>query len=602
MSYYVITSFSKYIGYYSWCLTKNNNGLLEFIPGSRTILLQQNSTPPLEGFSENIKESIHGYVESAKSDVEKGNNFLHWVLTRVFEATGDDAADAIVDGANDLGIDAYLPVDFSENKIRLFQSKYGTSHSLDAIAKFKEDAKRLLEKDVTKMRPELAHLVTKIKEKNLKVECCYVTDQKVEFVDELVDVIDINQIIERLWARIKKPAAGKKSPLRLEKMLRHENTILGIVKLRELTDFVTKNRDYVFESNIRQWMQFKTTVNKGLRETLQNDPNKFFYYNNGITIVVNDFEEQGENGLTLYAPQIVNGAQTSNSVLDHAKRTRNMEGSMTVTIIKADDEQEQNNITKYRNSQNSVRGKDLVSLMDFHKSIKSQLKNSGFFYEIQAGSFDSKTKSKQCDYEGDLIYNKYLPDNHKKVIVAKDAIQALIAGIEQRPTESYSSPAQFLPRGSKYDDVFNDNLKDDYRLLLYPYLVKEYAKKTLKYGKQGAHKTKRYATLFYVAVYFRILHKKIFETKGDFKSDITKLEPVFRSFKLNARLLKLTDVIVTKFLEDTVVDDEIELANTKHNFFSHHVWNDSMLRVVDKKIKQETEEIESIKKLVFSLL
>ena len=54
---------------------------------------------------------------------------------------------------------------------------------------------------------------------------------------------------------------------------------------------------------------------------------------------------------------------------------------MTVTIIKADDEQEQNNITKYRNSQNSVRGKDLVSLMDFHKSIKSQLKNSGYFYD-----------------------------------------------------------------------------------------------------------------------------------------------------------------------------------------------------------------------------
>lgn len=582
-------------------MARNKNGLLEFIPGSKAILLQANSTPPLEGFSENIKVSIQDYVDSAKSEVEKGNRFLHWVLTRVFEATEDDAADAIVDGANDLGIDAYLPVDFSENTIRLFQSKFGTSHSVDAIAKFKEDVKRLLDKDVSKMRPELAHLVTKIKEKNLKVECCYVTEQDVEFEDELVDVIDINQIIERLWARIKKPAAGKKSSLKLEKMLRHDNTILGIIKLRELTDFVTKNRDYVFESNIRQWMQFKTTVNKGLRETLQNDPNKFFYYNNGITIVVNDFEDDG-NFVTLHAPQIVNGAQTSNSVLDHAKRTRNMEGSMTVTIIKADDEQEQNNITKYRNSQNSVRGKDLVSLMDFHKSIKSQLKNCGYFYEIQAGSFDTKTKSKQCEYEGDPTYNKYLPDNHKKVIVAKDAIQALIAGIEQRPTESYSSPAQFLPRGSKYDDVFNDNLKDDYRLLLYPYLVKEYAKKSLKYGKQGAHKTKRYATLFYLAVYFRILHTKIFETKGDFKTDITKLEPVFRSFKLNTRLLKLTDVIVTKFLEDTVVDDEIELANTKHNFFSHHVWNDAMLRVVDKKIKQESEEIDNIKKLVFSLL
>ena len=105
-----------------------------------------------------------------------------------------------------------------------------------------------------------------------------------------------------------------------------------------------------------------------------------------------------------------------------------------------------------------------------------------------------------------------------------------------------------------------------------------------------------------MAVYFRILHKNILQAKGDFKLDILKLEPVFRSFKLNSRILKLSDIVVTKFLEDTVVDDEIELANTKHNFFSHHVWNDAMLRVVDKKIKQEEEEIEAIRKLVVNLL
>jgi hypothetical protein len=580
----------------------NNGGLLRYIPGSSSILVQENSNQPLEGFSKNIRDSIKENAECAKNEVEKGHNFLHWVLTRVYEATEDDAADAIVDGANDLGIDAYLPVDFSDNKIRLFQSKYGTSHSMEAIAKFKEDVKLLLKSDVTKMRPELAHLVTKIRDKNLKVECCYVTDQEVEYEnEEYFEIIDIEEIIQRLWSRIKKPAAGKKSTIKLEKMLGHENTILGILKLRELTEFISKNRDYVFESNIRQWMQFKTTVNKGIRETLQNEPDKFFYYNNGITIVVSNFEEIGNNSILLHAPQIVNGAQTSNSIVDRAKRTHNLDGSITVTIIRADDEEDQNNITKYRNSQNSVRGKDLVSLMDFHKSIKSQLQNSGYFYEIQAGSFDSKTKSQQSELKGDVIYNKYLPDNHKKVIVAKDAIQALVAGIEQRPTESYSSPAQFLPRGSKYDDVFNEKLEDEYRLLLYPYLVKEFAKNTLKYGKRGGHKTKRYATLFFVAVYFRILHKNILETKGDFKSDITKLEPIFRSFKLNSRILKLADTVVTKFLEDTVVDDEMEIANTKHNFFSHHVWNDAMLRVVDKKIIQEEDEIESIKKLISNL-
>jgi len=583
-------------------MQREKNNLLTYIPGSRSILLQENNTQPLEGFSENIKQSLIDYSESAKNEVEKGKNFLQWILTRVFEATEDDAADAIVDGANDLGIDAYLPVDFSENKIRLFQSKYGTSHSAEAISKFREDVKKLINRDVTKMRPELAHLVTQIREKNLKVECCYVTDQKVEFQNEkYFEVVDIDEIIRRLWSRIKKPAAGKKSSIKLEKMLRHENTILGVMKLRELSDFIIKNRDYVFESNIRQWMQFKTTINKGIRETLQNVPDKFFYYNNGITIVVADFEERGDNSLTLNAPQIVNGAQTSNSILDRAKRTHNLDGSITVTIIKADDEKEQNNITKYRNSQNSVRGKDLVSLMDFHKSIKSQLQNLCYFYEIQAGSFDSKTKSQQSEYKGDVIFNNYLPVNHKKVIVAKDAIQALVAGIEQRPTESYSSPAQFLPRGSKYDQVFNENLKDDYRILLYPYLVKEYAKMVQKYGKRGGHKTKRYATLFFVAVYFRILHRNILETKGDFKKDVTKLESIFRSFKLNSRILKLADLVVTKFLEDTAVDDEMEIANTKHNFFSHHVWNDAMLRVIEKKINHEEEELSIIKKLVSNL-
>jgi len=317
-------------------LSQNGNGLLEYIPGSQTLLVQKNSSLPLEGFAENVQVSIQEYAENSKSDVEKGNNFLQWVLTRVFEATEDDAADAIVDGANDLGIDAYLPVDFSDNTIRLFQSKYGTSHSLEAIAKFKEDVKRLLVKDVTKMRPELAQLVTKIKEKNLKIKCCYVTDQRVEYEDEFVEVIDGKEIIQKLWDRIKKPAAGKKSSIKLERMLKHEHTILGILKLRELTEFVSKNRDYVFESNIRQWMQFKTTVNKGIRETLQSNPGKFFYYNNGITIVVSDFVELGENLIELYAPQIVNGAQTSNSILDHSKRTKNMEGHDLLAIASRD--------------------------------------------------------------------------------------------------------------------------------------------------------------------------------------------------------------------------------------------------------------------------
>ena len=39
-------------------MSKNGNGLLEYIPGSQALLVQKNSSPPLEGFTENIRDSV----------------------------------------------------------------------------------------------------------------------------------------------------------------------------------------------------------------------------------------------------------------------------------------------------------------------------------------------------------------------------------------------------------------------------------------------------------------------------------------------------------------------------------------------------------------
>lgn len=570
--------------------------------------MQSNSDPPPDGFVENTRSSIKEYVEGGKNESEKGTRFLQWVLTRVFEATEDDATNAIIDGPNDRGIDAYLPVEFSEDTVRLFQSKYGTSHSLEAIAKFKEDAKRLLSMNVSSMKPELAQLVTKIHKNKNNIKYCYVTNQDVNYEGDAIEIVGESQIMQKLWDRRMGPPKDKEAKIIMEGMFKHGNaTIFGVMRLAKLKEFVDNTKDYVFESNIRHWMRFKTSVNKGLRKTLEEDPNKFLYYNNGITIVTSDFKidnctisdsDACEYCVTLDSPQIVNGAQTSNAILNSVMDDKNP-GFITVTVIKANRE-EQNNITKYRNSQNAIRGKDLVSLTEFHKSIHAQFEEYGYFYEIQAGSFDAMKKSERLDYKGDPTYNMYLPEGHNMVIVAKDAIQALVAGIEQTPTKAYSTLAQFLPGGRRYDDVFNDDLKDDYKLLLYPYLVKEYAKKSFGYGKYKGHRTKRYATLFFVAVYFRMLHGSIMGNSGGMRGDIQAMEPLFRNIKLNTCILKLADVIVTKFLEDTAVDDEMKQANSWHNFFSRHVWNDSMLRVIDTKISKEEDKIADLRSLASS--
>ena len=52
-------------------MTQNPSGLLEYIPGVQALLVEKNSSSPLEGFAENIRESIHEYAENSKNEVEK---------------------------------------------------------------------------------------------------------------------------------------------------------------------------------------------------------------------------------------------------------------------------------------------------------------------------------------------------------------------------------------------------------------------------------------------------------------------------------------------------------------------------------------------------
>jgi hypothetical protein len=74
----------------------------------------------------------------------------------------------------------------------------------------------------------------------------------------------------------------------------------------------------LFEFNVRSFLQAKGKVNKGLRETLRSQPERFLAYNNGITATADEIEVGLLNGETVIKRvkglQIVNGAQTTASI------------------------------------------------------------------------------------------------------------------------------------------------------------------------------------------------------------------------------------------------------------------------------------------------
>ena len=129
------------------------------------------SSAPLEGFATHaVDASINEFMTEAKSEVEKGHLYLLWHLINVEESLEDVAENAIIDGGYDEGIDAYL-VDFEEKRIRLFQSKYGVSHSIGEIDQFVQDVERLKQKDQSTLkRDDLQYLWKHLNAQKMKVE------------------------------------------------------------------------------------------------------------------------------------------------------------------------------------------------------------------------------------------------------------------------------------------------------------------------------------------------------------------------------------------------------------------------------------------------
>ncbi len=552
-------------------------------------MLEQEYNKPPEKFVISVRQSIDNEVAKGRNPVEKGGLFLKWALTNVFHASEDDAVNGILDGPNDHGIDAILEIHGSEISVfNVFQAKYGKSHTLDAVYAFQAKLKLFLEEkpnDLSEGR--IRDTLIDIKNKGWDYEGIYVTDQEVEFKNtDNFRVYGFSQLVETLWNDITEPAEGKTETINFEKYMLYDNTIIGVISLSELSKLVRRTRKYIFESNIRKFLPVKTKVNKQLRESLITEPEEVFYYNNGVTIVVKSFEELGENKIRLHKPQIVNGAQTSTTITDVVSGDPNIQGIIQLTIITETVRTTQNNITRYRNSQNAVKGRDLISLERFHDSIHAQLKTKlGYYYEEQAGSWMAMTDEEKDFYKGHETFNQYLPQDHDKRIPASDAIQAMAAAIEQDPATPYSSVSKYMPGGKEYEKIFKEgHLPDDYRLLFYPYLVKSYCEKEFNYGSRDANMPeKKYARLLFVTAYFKALKEQVIGRNVDFKENPSILDPYFEDFETNKKLLGVINEILEDFFDRTAYirqDEDGRELITLHNFFAKHVWRPEAQKIL----------------------
>lgn len=134
----------------------------------------------------------------------------------------------------------------------------------------------------------------------------------------------------------------------------------------------------LLEGNVRSFLTVKGKINKGIRNTILNEPGMFFAYNNGIAATASKVElEQSQSGTSIVeitGLQIVNGGQTTVSLAtailddrDRANDLKNVFVPMKLSVVTPEKAIDLiPNIARYANAQNKVSDADFFSNHAFH--------------------------------------------------------------------------------------------------------------------------------------------------------------------------------------------------------------------------------------------
>ena len=144
-----------------------------------------------------------------------------------------------------------------------------------------------------------------------------------------------------------------------------------------LADLYQQYGERLLEQNVRTFLQFRGKVNKGIRNTIVNEPQMFFSYNNGISATADEVvtSKNSDRILRIRNLQIVNGGQTTASIFAAGKKeSANLSAvhvQVKLSIVpKEKVEVVVPRISEYANTQNKVSAADFFSNHPFHLRIE----------------------------------------------------------------------------------------------------------------------------------------------------------------------------------------------------------------------------------------
>lgn len=208
----------------------------------------------------------------------------------------------------------------------------------------------------------------------------------------------------------------------------------------------------LLESNVRAFLQQTGKVNKGIRDTIRDEPFMFLPYNNGLATTAIDVKTRIDNGQNYITSvkdfQIVNGGQTTASLFHTLKKFKSdlseVFVQMKLTVIK--DEDKKNEIvpfiSRYANSQNKVSELDLTSNNPFLIRLEELSRTT---YAI-----DPEDSNKQTIWFFERVNGQYREALNKEPTKGKQAAFKLKYPTSQKIIKSEVAKFMNVFRGHPY--------------------------------------------------------------------------------------------------------------------------------------------------------
>ena len=314
----------------------------------------------------------------------------------------------------------------------------------------------------------------------------------------------------------------------------------------------------LLERNVRSFLQVKGAVNKGIRDTLKEEPEMFLAYNNGISVTAESVEiirdENGKPSIKkIRDMQIVNGGQTTASIFN-AKKDKKIDADlsrvfvqMKLSVINSSENMDEivPKISAYANTQNKIQMADFSANDPYHRKIEelsriiwapalNGMKPQNWFYERARGQY------------ADML-------SKETTTLRKKAFK------EQHPLFTKTDLA-------KYENTW-DQL---------PYQVSEGAQKnfkkfTVRLSERGNYLPDEsyYKRLIAKAILFRRAEKLIQDQHyGGYRANIVTYTLSFISYK-TAQCLDLDTIWKTQKLSTALEENIISVSKFVHNLITN---------------------------------